>query len=135
MAKKSILRQVHLWIACLAILMNALAPSISHAVSYAQGKPPVWEICRADGTRLTIVGDADFARLLGEEKQPPASMAMDEDCDYCLPHAGSFGLPPSVPSGLGDFGNHRLHPFLFYRAPQPLAVWPAARPRGPPATV
>lgn len=131
MKMKSTHRTLWLWIACFAVLMNALAPSISHAVAYSKGTPPTWEICRADGTRATFTGGvADVAA-----KKPLVVMAMGEDCAYCAAHAGSFGLPPATVSGLPAAAQTRLHPFLFYRAPQPLAAWSASRPRGPPAQV
>ena len=63
------------------------------------------------------------------------AMSMGEDCGYCVTHAGSFGMPPSTVSGLPFAAQSQLHPFLFYRAPQPLAAWSASRPRGPPAHV
>jgi hypothetical protein len=50
-----------IWIACFAILMNALAPAISHAVN---GKPRSWEICLNDGTRVTGAGELDAATFL-----------------------------------------------------------------------
>ena len=93
-----------LWIACFAILLNALAPSVSHAIAFSRGVPATWEICRADG------------------------------CAYCQTHAGSFGLPPATLASLPVTGM-RLTPFLFYRAPLPLAVWATAQPRGPPAPI
>ncbi|MES2263280.1 MAG: DUF2946 domain-containing protein [Pseudomonadota bacterium] len=149
MAKKSLFRQAQAWIALCAVLLNALVPSVSHAVAYAKGSPPLWEICRADGTRLVGSGDIDFAtvtsvtgsgsgsgkKLTVQQKPKPAGMAMTGDCGYCAVHAGSFGLPPSALSGLPVAGGHSLYSFLFYRAPQPLATWSASRPRGPPVPV
>ena len=124
MRKNSTSSLLWIWIACFAILMNALAPSISHAVAYANGEPSAWDICRADNK----------APLKPGTPGAPAKMSMT-DCDYCVSHAGSFGLPPSFDSSLGHFGAQPSHPFLFYRSPAPLAAWSAARPRGPPAFV
>jgi hypothetical protein len=142
---KSLHRTLWLWIACFAFLMNALAPAISHAVAFGKGKPPVWEICRADGSRLVISGDIDFSTFLAvtgggkDLKSVPKSrqtgMSMGEDCGYCATHAGSFGMPPPAVASLPAAGQGQIHPFLFYRAPQPLAAWSASRPRGPPAQV
>jgi hypothetical protein len=117
MARTSTRKLLYIWIACLAILVNALAPSISHAVAFIQDQPSAWRICRVDGAA-------------GQQK--PAKMAMD-DCAYCAPHAGSFGLPPAAAADHVDFSAPARHPFLFHRAPTPLSVWTAARPRGPPA--
>ena len=54
-------------LACLAILMNALAPSISHAMSSNRTDT---EICRAP-TSAT--------------KSAPLKAAAMPDCGYCLP--------------------------------------------------
>jgi hypothetical protein len=123
-----------IWIACFAVLMNALAPSISHAMAAANGVPETWEICRTDGSALAAPGEHELvvvgrlAKKLAQEKAAPMA-----DCGYCLPHAGSFALMPSAVTGLGLMGGHALRPFLFYRAPQPLLALSAAPPRGPPA--
>jgi hypothetical protein len=123
-----------IWIACFAVLMNALAPSISHAMAAANGVPGTWEICRADGNALAAPGDHDLvvvgqmAKKTTQDKAAPMS-----DCGYCLPHGGSLALMPSTITGLGLIGGHALRPFLFYRAPQPLLALSAAPPRGPPS--
>lgn len=99
------------------MLMNALAPSISHAMAAKQSVPATWEICTVDGAATThATHQAD-------------AMA---DCGYCLPHGGSFALMPSPITGLGLIGGHALRPFLFYHAPRPLLALTAAPPRGPP---
>jgi hypothetical protein len=123
-----------IWIACFAVLMNALAPSISHAMAAAtRGVPATWEICRTDGAMATP-GQPDLV-VVGAlaKKANEASFADMDDCGYCLPHSGSFALMPSTITGLGLMGGHALRPFLFYRAPQPLLALSAAPPRGPPA--
>ncbi len=105
-----------IWIACFAILMNALAPSISHALAASRGAAAGPDICRAD-TGQGI----------------PSKLAAMDHCGYCLPHGGSEGLMAHAITGLGLFSGHELRPFLFYRAPQPLLALSAAPPRGPPA--
>jgi hypothetical protein len=126
-----------IWIACFAVLMNALAPSISHAMAALHGVPATWEICRADGAAAgSTTGQPDLAapgalsKKIGDGNITPMA-----DCGYCLPHAGSFALMPSVITGLGLRGGHALRPFLFYHAPQPLLALSAAPPRGPPAVL
>lgn len=143
MKLKSAHRTLWLWIAVCAVLLNALAPAVSHAIAFSKGVPPSWEICRSDGARVTFSGafnsNPEFKAALPDTGGKPGKslglMAMDGDCAYCVTHAGSFGLPPSAVAGLLLAGSKQLHPFLFYRSPQPLAVWSAARPRGPPVLV
>lgn len=137
MQLKSSTRLRWIWIACFAILMNALAPAISHAVN---GKPRSWEICLNDGTRVTGVGELDYATFVAvtdrskpqPAAQPMAHLDMD-DCAYCLPHAGWFGLPQADSVLALPLDGAALRPFLFYQSPQPLPVWSASHPRGPPA--
>jgi hypothetical protein len=120
MKLKSVRWRMQLWLAVFAILMNALAPSISHALAAASGNPGAWQICRAERSAVQ------------DQKVPDQAGAMDH-CGYCLPHAGTYSLLPTMITGLGIFGGNELRPFLFYRAPQPLLALTAAPPRGPPA--
>jgi hypothetical protein len=120
--------RTRIWIAIFAILMNALAPSISHALAFASDDPASWEICRADRSQ-SLVADQDLA------KPAPDTVGSMDHCGYCLPHAGTYSLLPESITGMGIFGGHALRPFLFYRAPQPLLALSAAPPRGPPAGV
>jgi hypothetical protein len=123
-----------IWIACFAVLMNALAPSISHAMSAMSGVPATWEICRADGAALATPGQPELVAVGALSKKiTEGKLAPMADCGYCLPHGGSVALMPPTITGLGLMGGHALRPFLFYRAPQPLLALSAAPPRGPPA--
>jgi hypothetical protein len=137
MQSKSATRPLYIWIACLALLMNALAPSISHALATVRGAAATWEICRTNGPSVSAAGQADLvvagASAALAKKVAPSKADTMADCGYCLPHGGSYGLMPTAMTGLGLFGAHQLRPFLFYRAPQPLLALAAAPPRGPPA--
>lgn len=113
------------WIACFAILLNALAPSITYALNAPKhSAPPAAEICR---TGMKMSGPSSMHHSSGKSDAPDA-----KHCPFCLPHAGSFALPPpSVPCCAVAAG-HDLFPSLFYLSPQPLFSWAAANPRGPP---
>ncbi|AXA91599.1 DUF2946 domain-containing protein [Massilia sp. YMA4] len=130
-------RLLSIWIACCAILLNALAPAVSHALALAEGRP-AWEICRNDGTRLTGHGTLDQATFLAlTDRNRPLPPPADDvvpmtDCGYCLAHAGALGLPPAPLLPLPFAALPAERPFLFYHAPRPLEVWVAAHPRGPP---
>ena len=128
--------------ACFAILLNALAPAISHAMAATERVPATWEICRAPGStaqsngdhRLLAVGKfvVELTPALARKHADHQSMSM-ADCAYCLPHAGAFAaLPPSY-DGFGLAAGQALRPYLFYHAPRPLLALTAAPPRGPPA--
>ena len=111
------MRMFTIWLACFAILLNVLAPSMSHAANARQVTYVDDGICRVD-------------KSAGQSG--PNKTALMVDCDYCLVHAGSFALPPPALGGFGIFGAYAARPFLFYRAPQPLLALSAAPPRGPP---
>lgn len=118
------------WIACFAILLASLAPSISHAVAAAQGTPNAWiEICTVDGSKLMMV-DADQ----NPQAPTPTEKAIHfEHCPFCLSHAGSFGLPPTADFLMPVVSGDHVLPSLFYQASRPLFAWAVAQPRAPPA--
>jgi len=113
-------RLIH-WIAAFAILMSALAPSISQAVSLVKhGQGFAMEICAADGTKLFIdVQDNEQADGLGS--QP---------CPYCVAQGT---IIPALNTNLKFQApqSFTFLPQLFYQSPKPLAVWvtpPSAAP-------
>jgi hypothetical protein len=111
------------WIAALAVLFNALAPVVSHAMSRGADDG---EICTTMGVAMkpmTMPGKPDANTLLKSLTH----------CGYCSTHAGSFGLPPTAGVALALIDTHDSHPYLFYQAPHPLAAWTAPQSRGPPA--
>ena len=116
---KSLKRQtLHLWIAMLAVLFSAIAPTISHAL-----------------TPLAPYGYADICSADNARKAPAPPMHGMEHCPYCATHGGSLALAlPPAAAGLAVIAGHDFYPPLFYSAPQPLHNWTAAHPRGPPAT-
>ena len=64
------------WIAALAILVSALAPAVSQALSLASnGQGFVVEICTTNGTKMT--------QVIGDEESTP-SAAMSGHCPYCV---------------------------------------------------
>lgn len=112
------------WIAVLAILFNALAPTVSHAM--AQGDDAVQtEICTSMGMAMPAMpGHTDPGDKL---------MKGMTHCGYCATHAGSFGLPPTAVLALALFDTHDTHPLLFLHASHPLPVWTAPQSRAPPS--
>ena len=116
-----------LWIALMAILFSALAPSISQAINASAGKSVFAEICTVAGAKVVAI-DADGA-------QKPATDPLQhhwKHCPYCGTHGGSFALPPPAPIEFAVLGGPDLQPSLFYQAPAPLFAWYVAHPRGPP---
>jgi Protein of unknown function (DUF2946) len=113
------------WIATLAILMSALAPSISQALSLSQsGKGFVAEICTTSGAKLTQVVD--------DEDSSPSSAKMEGHCPYCV--VSSLYLLLTA-SGL-EFrtpGHYLKQSLSSYHSPQSLFSWLSLPSRAPPA--
>ncbi len=127
-------RRLAAWIACFAILLAALAPSISQAVANAkQQSGSGWaEICSVAGIRFVQVvedGTTEDGKSAGKAMQM-------EHCAFCSTHAGSVGLPPTSPAlPLPVASGTAIFPALYYQSPAPLFIWSTAQSRAPPALV
>lgn len=114
------------WIAALAVMLAALAPTLTHAVSWVSGTQLQWvEVCTVAGVKLVAVQDD------GETEGGLAGLQADH-CPYCCPHAGSFALPPDEAPALHLAGAGQAVPQHFLRAPGPHFIWASAQPRAPP---
>jgi hypothetical protein len=118
------------WIACFAILLASLAPSISHALSTAKESTGFFgEICSADSAKFVELGDS-----LGSKTSNPVQKSLHfEHCPFCSSHADTIGLLPSAGFQLPLLSGHSLKPTLYYQSPRPLFIWASARSRAPPA--
>ena len=118
-----------MWFACLAILLNALSPSLSYAFAslHANANSAAVEICSASGAVYTQAYLAPAARSTTD-----SVLHHIEHCPFCMNHAGSVALPPSSSSPLAVITGHDHYPPLFYQAPRPQFAWLGASPRGPP---
>jgi hypothetical protein len=104
MILSKVTRRFTAWIACFAILLAALAPSISHAMAGA-GSTSAWiEICSIAGTRFVPADDG-----------------------------GSPGLPSNPLLTLPVIDGKPVLPSLYYQASRPLFAWASAQSRAPPA--
>jgi hypothetical protein len=124
------IRQVAAWIACLAILLAALAPSISHALNGSGRVGEGWlEICSATSAgKVMQVADA---------QNPIAPASADHakhlaHCPFCSSHLGAVDLPASLDLALRILDPTPAYPALFYQSPRPLFLWAAAQSRAPP---
>lgn len=114
--------------ACAAILLNSLAPAISHAMAKVQGKDAPWaQICSTSGTKYIPLDLGNSS----PDSDVPQSMAM-EHCAFCLSHAGSFAIFTAIPSPITSVKLHHDYPPLFYHSPSKSFVWAPSNPRGPP---
>jgi hypothetical protein len=115
------------WIAILAVLLAALAPTLSAA--WRSQRSGGWvEICRALGSSWVYVGD-DAAQA----PDGPAPGVGLEHCPYCtLQAAGAVGMPP-VPLVLGLLALRFAAPLPALWPPALQQAWYRALSRGPPA--
>ena len=126
-------RMLCAWVACLAVLFSALAPSLSHALTAAApagarasaGAPGLMTICRSNGVKAPTAAAID--------RHPAALQHHLEHCSYCMIHGGALALLPATGQVLPLLAGYAFYPSLFYRAPAPSFSWSAASPRGPPA--
>ena len=112
------------WIAALAILLGALAPAVSQALSLvSNGQGFVVEICSANGTKMTqVIGD--------DESSPPP--AMGSHCPYCV--VQPIYLLPSI--SVFEFVaplSYTAQAQFSYQAPQILSAWVKLPSRAPPS--
>ena len=118
------------WIACFAILLAALAPTISHALA-AQQHPvqqQEWvEICSMEGSKMVMVEHEHTAPQPAHD-----SFGHMEHCPFCLNHAVAHGLPPIDSPVLPMVAGSSVLPPLYYQASRPLFAWDVAQPRAPP---
>lgn len=119
-------RRFAAWLATFAILLAALAPTISHAMAAARGQENWVEVCTTAGPAVI--------KVAGETPAPVKDGAAShfEHCPFCAAHAGAAPLAPAV-TALPVAEGRPVLPELFYRAPRPLFSWAASQPRGPPA--
>jgi hypothetical protein len=125
------MHRLTVWIASFAILLAALAPSISHAVAAAQGVPNGWmEICTIEGAKLVQIDDGQPSRSTPGKGDKATHF---EHCPFCLSHAVSPALLPTADFTIPVVEGSAFLPLLFYQASHPLFAWTAAQPRAPPA--
>lgn len=122
-------RVVTAWIACFAILLVALAPSISHAFAAKKASSKEWtEICTSTGVKQVIVTAGENAKPFSPGKHDQHS----EDCPFCRTQGDSLGPPPAGAIFVFGPDTSLSYPFLFYQAPRPLFTWAPAQSRAPP---
>jgi hypothetical protein len=111
------------WIALVAILSLALAPTLSRAIAHAQGVVSWGSVCTASPS--VPFGD-------GGDPTRAAGAAQLEHCPLCAVGAAPFA-PPAGAQTL-SFDGRLGHALPGARAGEVRArAWFVARPRGPPA--
>lgn len=120
-------RSVTAWIAMFAILLGALVPTLSHALSQPGNGKRMVQVCTVAGMKMVAVDDA-----AAKGKTDDANLLAAERCPFCATHAHFPALPSSPVPPFALRGGSESFPSLFFFAPRPLFVWAAAQPRAPP---
>jgi len=110
------------WIALCAILMAALAPSVSHMMASQ----------RQEASPACHLAVHQSQHLHSDTNKTTATLALD-DCGYCSMQAQLPILPTLLHNAGTVIDLIRFVPPLFLFSPQPLFAWLHAQPRAPPA--
>jgi Protein of unknown function (DUF2946) len=112
------------WIAALAILMSALAPSISQAFSFSKSDTGfVAEICTTSGTKIT--------QAIDDEGPSSSSATMQGHCPYCVVSPLYLLQTATAPEFYAS-ERYVKQSLSSYRAPPPLFSWLSLPSRAPP---
>jgi len=128
------------FIAIVSILLNSLAPSISH-ITASKNTLPWQQICTKNSIQL-IASVVNADKLFGDfitknnssqqnDNNRPGHLPM-VDCGYCVTHAGSDSVTSMSFALTASTILLRLFPALFYSSPDKLFIWAASNPRAPP---
>lgn len=117
-------KALYLWIAMLAILFGALAPTVSHALAAGQPADSSMMLCTVSGYQM-IKAPAD-------DSKAPADAKSMQHCAFCTLHGGADALPAAPTLALVLSTGRDIYPPLFYSAPRSQHTWSAAQQRAPP---
>lgn len=113
-------RRLTMWAALLAVLLAALAPTLSRAMAAADG-PGALEVC-------SVAGRAP------DDGTPADGVAHPfEHCPWCSGHLPTPALPPAPPATVPAAEVVREWPAAFLAAPATPHAWSSARARAPPS--
>lgn len=129
MGKMTNRQRLRIWIACFAILLNALVPSLSQAVNAIQGQGALLEICSAGGAKYVARDGAPTSPTLPRD----AALHHMQHCPCCLGDASSPPMPPRLAGIMPVAPPSNVFPSLFHPAPAALFAWSPSRARAPPA--
>jgi len=128
------------FIAIVAILLNSLAPSISHIIA-SKNTLPWQQICTQNSIKLiaSVIDGNNFLSDTITKSNPGQQNDNNQsghlpmvDCGYCVTHAGSDSVFSKAFALTTTSITLRLFPALFYSSPDKLFIWAASNPRAPP---
>ena len=122
-------RRLTAWVALFALVLGALAPTVTQAMVAAGDRGDWLEVCSVSGM-VWVKADTGEVSAQHPDDGAPASDA-SQHCPWCTLHGGAAGLPVvalnlDLPPRLTGL------PPAFYRAPLAATVWAPAQSRAPP---
>lgn len=123
-------RHAFRWVACFAILLNALAPTVSQAVAASEGQTGWTQICSLAGLRWVQASD-DLAN--SQESSSPGQQFQTEQCPFCGVHAGSWVVLPEAAIVVVASVASAVVPAPVLAQPHPVPPWSVIHSRAPPA--
>eukprot|EP01136_Pigoraptor_vietnamica_P016485 Opistho-1_new@60513 len=121
-------RRFTTWLALLAVVLGALAPTVAQAVVASSDRAAWVEICSVSGM---VWVKADTGERAGVEHDGPAPMGdAAQHCAWCSLH-GAAGLPPLITVAEPAPRQTGLPP-AFYRAVALSGTWAPPQARAPP---
>jgi hypothetical protein len=124
-------RRFAAWLAIVAMLLGALAPTIAQARMGGSDRADWLEICTTTGM---VWVQADTGEVVRSVDGQPADAAGGMHCPWCTLHGGASGLPPAEAVAVLPLSPAEQPPAL-YRAPSTGTVWATARSRAPPLSL
>ena len=118
------------FIALLAMVMLALAPTVSKVIAAERIDSNLVEVCTTEGTKWLSASELGQAASAGHDQGPSSLHDHGGDCPYCNLQTAKF-LSSVVQSCTTTKSVAPLPP-LFYQAPKPLFAWAHSRSRAPP---
>lgn len=123
-------RRLTAWLAMLALVLGALAPTVTQAMVDSGERDGWLQICSVSGM---VWVKADAAQP--DDQKPASGAPMDnsaQHCAWCTLHGGAAGLP-AVSEPLVLPARLTEPPPAFFFAPLAAQIWLPAHSRAPPA--
>ena len=122
-------RRFTTWLALLAMVLGALAPTVAQAVVAVSDRAEWIEVCGVSGM-VWVRADTGEPAMAQHDGQAPMSDA-SQHCPWCSLHGGATGLPPVIALAEPAARQTDLLP-IFLRAVPRSGAWAVAHARAPP---
>jgi hypothetical protein len=131
LATEKLRRPLAVWWTVLVAVLFAIAPTLTHAISFVHGDNVPIEICTAQGSK-TVEPDAAHSVNSSTGQESAASI---QHCPFCLHQADRIAPPPNTqPYLLGTQGGQQeIATWQVFLYADNTPLW--SPPRGPPSEI